>query len=167
MHAADRYGIFLHLLQCTAAQCAQIASILMPKRLCHRLGCLKVSRCSDAGSFGFMTPGMTATPASASFQQDTPGPEMQDTWQNAFNNVGNAVPQSTVSPHPARLATVMHPSETRDSHQHALFTESRFKNQHNASALARPLHVQQIPPQRLSCTIKFQHRSSVTASLIS
>lgn len=122
---------------------------------------------SDAGSFGFMTPGMTATPASASFQQDTPGPEMQDTWQNAFNNVGNAVPQSTVSPHPARLATVMHPSETRDSHQHALFTESRFKNQHNASALARPLHVQQIPPQRLSCTIKFQHRSSVTASLVS
>ncbi|CAL8463813.1 g3347 [Coccomyxa elongata] len=47
---------------------------------------------NSEGSFGFMTPGLTATPASASFMRDTPGTEAHDCWQAAFSNVGAAVP---------------------------------------------------------------------------
>ncbi|BDA48931.1 hypothetical protein COCOBI_13-0400 [Coccomyxa sp. Obi] len=47
---------------------------------------------NSEGSFGFMTPGVTATPASASFIRDTPGTDAHDWWQAAFSNVGAAVP---------------------------------------------------------------------------
>ncbi|EIE18833.1 hypothetical protein COCSUDRAFT_59764 [Coccomyxa subellipsoidea C-169] len=48
----------------------------------------------DADSFGFMTPGVTATPASASFQQATPEQEVQDIWQPAFDNAGASAHQA-------------------------------------------------------------------------